>query len=145
MALVSVDAIRLGPTKIGTTIADVGQIALTTITAGLSNGHAAFVDFIVFAVADDTLNKTYSWMQTITIGVTLESGPTYVLGDTSEALINSSDYFGIGAEPARLITPTIDQSSGNLRLRATSYYNTGGDADGSTIYAIANIIRTPLL
>lgn len=112
MARIKLDALRSGPTTVvGDAVATqtLATAPLATLTSGMANGDVCHVEVIC------SLANTYDYSAyvTLTCAIGLSAGPTYSLGTVSTSAINS----GPTGSPINSGL-TLDQNSGNLRVRA---------------------------
>lgn len=114
MARTVLDCFRVGPTTLtgGGAAQTVGSVAMSLLTAGMSNGTQLYIDVTV-ALFDNIPGTAYAQLITLTACCLLTAGPTYTLGTVSTTVINSS-----GAGPCYNVA-TLDISGGNLRVRIT--------------------------
>lgn len=114
MARAQLDVIRLGPTTLtGSGGAQtVGQVACSTLTAGMANGTQMYVRVLV-TLFDNVSGTAYAAMFWLTAPILLTAGPTYTIGTASLTSLNA-----VGAGPTYSVA-TLDISGGNLRVRIT--------------------------
>jgi hypothetical protein len=129
MARVILDQARLGVTTLtgGGGAQTLGQIAMATLAAGMSNGTQLYIDVTV-ALFDNVAGGAYAQLITLTVACALTAGPTYTLGTVSSSVINST-----GSGPTYSVA-TLDISGGNLRVRITP---AGNNVDG---YAVVSTL-----
>jgi hypothetical protein len=112
MTRINLGSIRSGPTTVvgdATTTMTLASVALSSVTSGMANGDVCHVDIVVSL----TSTADYSALVTLTVAVGLSAGPTYTLGSVTTQSLNS----GPSGTPVNSGL-TVDQNSGNLRVRA---------------------------
>lgn len=111
MARVRLHSIRSGPTTVvgdSSSTFTLGSASLADLTAGMANGDCCHVD----VVCSVTSVASYSALVTLTVCIDLNAGPVYGLGAVSTSSVN------IGGSSPINSGLTLDQNSGNLRVRA---------------------------
>jgi hypothetical protein len=132
---------RLGPTAYtDSTIFTVGEVALSTLAAGVVDDELFFVDCLVFNAATygGSPAVAYSDILAVTCAIKYDStGPTYTLGRVRVSTVYAAWVDGGDADQASYLAVDLDVNSGNLRLRFTG----SSDYAPGRVWAIMNVIK----